>query len=302
MEPFSSGFTIAELCASKVWPKRDFGILKARAVAEYAQRVPPTDVLIFSDSDVLFNSAASPKDVLHRFHNARGSARVVFMAEPWCFAPTMQTVTRRSGAARQIEAISCTKAKLAQYERADSSHAQRHWRCPRFLNSGLYAGFASEVATLGELWAQPALWLDGCQPRPMWGYADQCIATEIMLLGNVSIALDVHEALFASGGTAVAPPPIRSRHANSTGCTKCGRTACHCSLLNEWRIPDQRRPRRPSPKDGRAGALPLQRSADYRSSCAIADAGPLIIHFNGVSKKLAKTAEMRAWIDASFPL
>ena len=60
--------------------------------------------------------------------------------------------------------------------------------------------------------------------------------------------------------------------ANSTRCAACGRTACDCSLLNEWRFPDSRRPNVPS--DGRVAIVPLQRTAHYLSSCAIAEVNP----------------------------
>ena len=298
--PSSSSFIVAELCESKVWPKRDFGMMKASAVADYARHAPPADLLIFTDSDVLFNGVATPGEFVRRFDAARGSSRIVFMAEPWCFAPTMETVTRHNGL-RRVEATSCTERKLSQYEQRGPSHAQRPWHCPRFLNSGAYAGLASEVAKLGELWADATLWRRGCKPRPNWGFDDQCIAMEIMLLGNVSIALDTHEALFASGGTAVARSSHRfSRRqklmANSTRCAACGRTACDCSLLNEWRFPDSRRPNVPS--DGRVAIVPLQRTAHYLSSCAIAEVNPLVVHFNGVSKRLMKTTEMQAWLEA----
>ena len=305
LKALSPSFIITELCTNRVWPKRDFGLMKVRAVADYAHHAPPKDVLIFVDSDVLFNSGmTTPGEVVRRFHAARGSSRILFMAEPWCFAPTMKAVTRRSGSARSVNVDhGCTEATLLRYEHADRSHAQRSWRCPRFLNSGLYAGVASEVAKLGELWAKPTLWLSGCQKRPNWGYADQCIAMEIMLLGNVSIALDTHEALFASGGTAVEPPPRGPRHLHgknlsSTRCSACGRTACHCSLRNEWSIPDSWRA---STFDNQMGLRSLRRRAGYRNLCANTEVAPFIIHFNGVSKRLMKTAEMLAWIKAFFP-
>jgi hypothetical protein len=84
------GFVIKELCAGSPWPPRDFGMLKALAVARHAQQVPSDDLLIFTDSDVFFNPAArhgtAPSDVWRRFHQARGQSRIVFMSEPCVLA------------------------------------------------------------------------------------------------------------------------------------------------------------------------------------------------------------------------
>jgi len=275
-------------------------VLKDQVLGEYAKGVPPNDLLWFTDSDVLFNlDGTTPSKVWRRFEAARNHAGVVFMAEPWCFAPTT-VLTARRGGMRLVPRAACPDSMLAQYERMPWWEPSRSWQCPRFLNGGAYIGFASEVAKVAQLLGkaasekraelhQAALFKD-CRPRATEGYNEQCVATEVLLRGNASVTIDAHEAIFASGGIAVeafaSARPLWT--ANSTHCSTCGRQRCRCSLLNDWHMP--------------SGSGKLLRNKGYIDKCTIHPGGPLVVHFNGVSKRLMKQKGMHTWLNATFPL
>ena len=176
----------------------------------------------------------------------------------------------------------------------------RSWQCPRFLNGGAYIGLASEVAKVAELLGkaastkraeldQAALLFKDCRPRAKEGYNEQCVATEVLLRGNASVTIDMHEAIFASCGIAVeafaTARPLWT--VNSTHCPTCGRQRCRCSLLNDWHMP--------------SGGGKLLRNKGYVDKCMIHRGGPLAVHFNGVSKRLMKQQDMLTWLSMTFP-
>ena len=70
----------------------------------------------------------------------------------------------------------CTEDKLLMYEKIPG-HTRRPWRCPRFLNSGAYAGLAPSIGRLARLWAQQKLFRADCRARPIEGVNDQCVCS-----------------------------------------------------------------------------------------------------------------------------
>jgi hypothetical protein len=241
-----------------------------------------------------------------RAHGISRCLDLSVLSHRWCFAPTR--VNPFAGAPLDRVVQRCTEDRLRAYE-AIPGHSSRDWRCPRYLNSGAYAGRASDVAELARLWAQYETWHGPCNPRPKEGHDDQCIAMQMQLWQNVSIGLDYHEALFANGGAAT-PASRRgreqlrthewtglSKRRNSTHCNPCGRVRCGCSLLPAWQVPAR--------KTGRAAAasLALTRRDDYRAMCGVAKEGPFAIHFNSAASKWTlRHPTMQRWIHEVFPL
>ena len=279
------------VCLAHPHPSARAQVLGLHKLVEYARSVPAHELLLVSDSDVVFNGIhVDAAAVAHRFERARvgpgGSdppADVVFQSEPWCWAPTSQRDPRTG---RTHDALGCTPETLRRYETMGSE--QSSWRCARFLNAGAYIGSAAAIARFAHLWSQPALWTDHCRDRAHYKVSDQCIATWIRLLGNVSIALDQAERLFATVGYALPGAASSMRRPDYT--VPCGRARCHVSLLfNEsWR----------TAADGRLHRA----SGTYQRECRTATAPPLLIHGNGPAKKIMKGAEMKAWLARSYPL
>ena len=273
-----------------------FGLFKPRAVAAYAAHLPPTDLLMFIDSDVLINwrhrrRSDNPLDktgrssfaqtVVRRFEMARRGRAVVFQSEPFCQAPTIANVSFVSRRAMKLpnanvvsfkrEFFGCTPAVFASY--AATKATDRPWFCPQFLNSGAYVGGADAVAKLALLWSDPRPWAAECQKRPRWGWNDQCMATRIYLQQNVSIALDHHELLFATATRAVQLKKVRGRGLKPLPRTSkvvqgCGDIPCGCNKSSSWH-------------SGERGVL--HRDTDYCHACR-ATSEPLLIHFNGACK------------------
>lgn len=272
-----------------------FGLFKPRAVALYASRLPPNDLLMFLDSDVLINwrdrrrtgnhlaglgRSSFAQAVVRRFEVARRGRAVVFQSEPFCQAPTLANTAY---VPRGLRKLPNPKAVIIEREFAgchpsvfDSYAAMRAtatpWFCPRFLNSGAYIGAAGAVAKLTQLWSDPRPWAAECQKRPRWGWNDQCIATRIYLQQNVSIELDHRELLFATATRAVRLPKVRGRLKPFPRTSKviqgCGDVPCGCNKSLSWH-------------SGELGIL--HRDADYCNACQ-ATTEPLLIHFNGNCK------------------
>ena len=59
-------------------------VQKAMSIAGYARRIPAHDLVLFSDSDVIFVSPLSAAEVEHRFDEARVGQDILFQAEPFC--------------------------------------------------------------------------------------------------------------------------------------------------------------------------------------------------------------------------
>lgn len=242
-------------------------MLKPQQVLKYAQTADPRALLVFTDTDLLINVKLSSAELLERFEAARGSARVLFQAEHTCFAPRDELI-----GGRRRPRTHCNEQMLHAY--AAVNRRRQPWTCPRFLNSGAYAGFAADLLPLLQLWSQPRLpSVAPCTERPRYGWEDQCIATSLILQRNASIALDTGEAIFA---TAAAVRPCTTTRSK---CWECGRPKEANGI---------RRPRCESDEtlvwtrqaDGR-----LHRLSSYLSQCGTSLA-PFAIHFNGPAKRL----------------
>ena len=114
------GFVVTELCAGMT-TKGQSKVTGLRKLASYAAHAPPDDVILFGDSDVLFiGRAVSPAEVIHRFELAQRNAgsKIIFQAEPHCWAPSSHRVTAEEAAALKVEpsrvrnTITCTEAML----------------------------------------------------------------------------------------------------------------------------------------------------------------------------------------------
>ena len=308
---YRDGFVVRNLCEHQAWPNKHFGLKKVSALSQYASQLAlssPNDLIIFSDSDVLLNERAiTVQSVLSRYELARRrSEAIIFQAEPWCFAPFRRQIREKDGnrsRIRQEDGTVCPPGVLRQYERR-WGRSKYGWRCPRYLNSGLFAGSAGAIARLTALWEHPQVWLHACAPRKHHGADDQCIATMIALMGNVTIELDVQEWMFATAGTAVMPlgskrqkhyaclkpksrhgrlmyrhecgtgnchlchsvrPPPENIH-NSTPCADCGRVTCDCSGDFDWRR-----------HSSMAGLSSWHRPATLKLACGLGDAAPMLI-------------------------
>ena len=140
-------------------------------------------------------------------------------------------------------------------------------------------GYAADIQALAEIWRQPQLWTRWCSQDT---HAEQCVATRIMLSGNASIELDVHEALFASG--AVAKPrdgEMGRLNPRVARIDTCGDVPCRSSRRLEW-LRDL---------DGS-----LVRPPGYRDACSLLDSAPLLLHFSGAHRALMRDPIMMAWL------
>ena len=297
-------FVVKELCSDLHVGFTGTGFPKVRGLRKlvgYAQSVPPHELLIVSDSDVLFNGFRATGDEVHaRFDRARGSALIVFQAEPFCWAPTRKRTA--NGQLTTKDQLPCDTDGLVAYEARGVANLP--WRCPRFLNAGAYAARAADLLPLALKWSKPQLWKARCLNRLRYAVSDQCIATWIYLQGNASIALDSHEELFATGGMAVEaarPCPGNMTHcrhrnfrtkirpnASSAYSVPCGRMQCDTSLrfADMWRV----------------DSMELQRPPHYKEECQITTAAPFLVHFNGDAKRVVKERQLQSWLDSAHPL
>ena len=141
-------------------------------------------------------------------------------------------------------------------------------------------GYAEDIEALTDLWRQPTLWTQWCS-RGAHKLNAQCIATRIMLNGNVSIELDGREALFASG---VLPRPGPASTGNGPHMMRvemCGDEPCRSSRRLEWL---------------RELGGSLVRPTGYREACGVLDDAPLLLHFSGGHKPLMKDPILMAWL------
>lgn len=254
---------------------------KLRALEAYSRQTFQHDFLVFTDSDVVLNRPLpTPREALQRFRGVTNRSRdVVFMAEPWCYAPTVGS-GRHGGR--------CTTEMLSLYNARGADTLD--WRCPRFLNSGSLAGMARDVhrVVLGMLnvtsWDHNTV--HGISGSPCVGgyYSnDQCLATSYML-ANDDVVLDLHEQLFATASTA-------TKAQEGTTCVPCGNVSCNCSTQFEWEV---------GKDDG------LVRKPEYRARCQFAGGGgaqrPMMIHFNGVGTRnsLLRRPDFGSWLRAGY--
>ena len=244
---------------------------------EYAKAVNPRDLLVFTDTDVIINARMRVGDVFRRFDAARLGSRLLFQAEPICFAPRIELVGRRNATRTH-----CSDQMLREYALGPTGTLP--WDCPRFVNAGAYAGYAADLVPVLRQWLQPWVWAPPCIERPRFGWDDQCIVTAMALRGNVSIRLDAQEAMFASAGT------VRPCTASRFRCWECGRPKregtqsrprCDVDTTFAWK----------AQKDG------LQRLPEYTERCRGAGLTPLIMHFNGASKKIMTSPQILGMLD-----
>ena len=240
-------------------------MLRPQQVLKYAQAAAPSTLLVFTDTDVVFNVKLTSEELIQRFEVARAGARVLFQADQTCFAPREELI----GGRRRPRTL-CSEQMLHAYA---TVHGRRPWDCPRFLNAGGYAGYAEDLLPILRLWSRPrSSEVQPCTERPRFGWDDQCVATSLLLRHNASIALDTGEAIFAAAAA------VRPCTANRAKCWECGRPK---------EVDDKRRPRCEFDDalaweqrvDG------LYRPSSYLRRCGTALA-PLAIHFNGPAKRL----------------
>ena len=296
---------VANICASlKAGALPSFGSDDANAhfavnrlrlakVGEYATHTASREDLIISlDADVVLNSEVfvGAAEFWRRFEEARAGSRVVYQGEPFCWTPHNDGFFKLGGCSREV---------LAGYgarELPSTSRSER-WRCPRFLNSGMYAGRAADIqvmATLQEQLAQSkpneslltartlrhgrlrtARRVDGA--HNCFYRDDQCVATHFMLHNTGWIAIDSAEALFATATVSTQEmDPGRSER-----CVSCGNQTCRCSSVNQWTL--TRWPHGASPNRSHNHGS-WMRAPAYREACGIHRWSPLFIHFQGPCK------------------
>jgi len=282
------GIVIANLCADLQWRGYE---MKLDAVLQYAESdaVHPRDLLIFTDADALVNNvvAASADGLIYRFEQAWAAwprARVIFQAEAFCWAPW----SKKWPAGRV-----CSPEVVKLYSAYDY-HNHAFARCPRYLNSGMYAGLAGEMLPIIAQWRAGAAVLSGKSPGAAWPGApptcyrgDQCVVTNLLLRSNGTIALDTREHLFASAATPAVPGDAEWGAANrGGGAIRCGDTRCRATARVEvgWQL------------DGNRNGNSLSRFPEYRQACKLSESPPVLIHFQGVAKSQLDSQFVRRWL------
>lgn len=245
----------------------------------------PDDLLIFTDADAVVNAVETSAGLLRRFNAARTQLttqapfRLVFQAEPFCWAPWAEAWP--SGRICSPEVVGLYKAQ---------GYLQLPPRCPRFLNSGGYAGLVRDISPILRQWRDGARVLSGAKPGAAWpGTApqcfrgDQCVATNLMLRSNGSIGLDIREQLFASAYLPVLPmmkgwgTGFRGGGALSCGDVKC---RAHTKLADSWHFVNSQ---------SSADAGHFERPEEYRAVCHV-QVPSTMIHFQGIMKGLLKSS------------
>ena len=289
-----SGILVVNVCTNLTWGPWDSGsLMKHAQVAAYLSGIPtPNDLLIFSDSDVIINAVDDAAGLLRRFDEARAGnpgTRIVFMAEPFCWAPWAKTwPTGRV----------CNPSVVARYQQ-QLIHPSTPPNCPRFLNAGSYVGRARDVSVLLQQWRAGMAVLSGDPvgaawpgPSPQCYRGDQCIATHLLLNSNGTIGLDTNERLFASGTAAVLSGSSGWGHANrGGGAIRCGHTNCRAvtRFAAAWQLVGTER--------GASAAWGghFKRRSDYCAMCKTPSA-PVLIHFQGVAKGMLAARGMQHWL------
>ena len=136
--------TLTNLCEGRVW-RANFFALKYMALRYWllTRTAAPEDLVLVLDTDVIANSAQlSESDLSGRFEDVRGSHRIIFQAEPTCWA--------EFGASRAVfQSHGCSRHVLAGWGSVAGTHS-RNYRCGRFLCGGAFAGFAADLVHLVE--------------------------------------------------------------------------------------------------------------------------------------------------------
>ena len=291
----STGILVVNLCANSTWGAWDRGgAMKHARVSAYIRSgaAAPDDLLLFSDSDVIINAVENATGLLRRFDEAqvgKPRIRIIFMAEPFCWAPWAKTwPTGRV----------CSPQVVAQYQR-QFLNTSMPARCPRYLNAGSYAGRARDVDLLVKQWLAGMAVLTGGTvgatwpgPPPVCYRGDQCVATNLLLNSNGFIGLDIHERLFASGTVAALPGSAVWRGADrGGGAIRCGDTRCRAGtrLHAAWQLVGTDR------GTSAAWGGHFERREEYRVACATIGA-PVLIHFQGVAKAILMSHDVRDWL------
>jgi hypothetical protein len=136
--------TLTNLCEGREW-RANFFALKYTALRHWllTRTAAPEDLVLVLDADVIANSAQlSESDLSGRFEDVRGSHRIIFQAEPTCWA--------EFGASRAVfQSHGCSRHVLAGWGSVAGTHS-RNYRCGRFLCGGAFAGFAADLVHLVE--------------------------------------------------------------------------------------------------------------------------------------------------------
>ena len=311
--------TITNICAGREW--RSDWMLKFSALAAWTKAradLAADDVLIVIDTDVVANggSVLSSAALLRRFHEARGARRIVYQAEPICWAEFghSKTLFRKEGCSRDV---------LRAWNEVPATR-DADPTCARFLCGGAFAGFAHDVrqfltrmAALREANAKVA------SPRDRLCYfepgekklSDQCLATHVLLAESEWLGLDYREALFAYAGSVARP-----FEANAIKGAPCGNVSCRMSAKFGWSAPPKalaepeglaqggRFPRHSGGWNaavgegftfvdgGQAQAVPwLERPAEQQWRCHLRAGGPAFLHFNGPPKTLLLPQARLVW-------
>eukprot|EP00397_Hematodinium_sp_SG-2012_P037571 GEMP01040740.1.p1 GENE.GEMP01040740.1~~GEMP01040740.1.p1 ORF type:complete len:377 (-),score=76.97 GEMP01040740.1:585-1715(-) len=116
----------------KGWKYRGF-MTKFHAMAEYLSTIAhdaPNDLIVFTDgSDVVINGRGlTTHDFEQRFDNSRGSAPILFLAEPFCWM-----------------GWDCSQRDVAHWYPEVAGLRPKPSRCDYFLNSGGIAGSAQSL-------------------------------------------------------------------------------------------------------------------------------------------------------------
>lgn len=161
----------------------------------------PSDIVMFTDSDTLFNVwAVDAVDVLNRFHRARQGKKIVFSGEPCCWIGR-----------------DCNAHDLATlYPNATRSG------CVQFLNSGQYAGDAVSMQNmLGSALSTNSVDVPGPSSED-----DQARLTYWFRHNQNAGVLDYESSLFRSLMVGAVDPSTRDSLIN------CGDGPC--GLFNQW--------------------------------------------------------------------
>ena len=290
-------FVRANACLGYKW---EGFFTKARAILAYlaSGRAAPHDLVLFSDSDVVFNAPVAVAEVQRRFEAALEDngpeCRVLFQAEAWCVSPWRSA----NGAVH----LSCA-------EDVGVGYAERGFGldplCHGLLNSGGVIGRAADLEPVYRQWTAPAAeWPplpttrarqrragpdeQGPASCALEAGGDQCLAAHLLLRSNGTVGVDVRSRIFATAAVALwhngsrTPTPakyesvavaLRARES----CGGAPSTRCGGSSALQWQRSAER-----------SGAL--ERPGWYQELCRPAPAGPLVIHFNGPVKFLAQHA------------
>eukprot|EP00900_Chrysochromulina_parva_P008453 jgi/Chrpa1/17609/Chrysochromulina_OHIO_Genome00022494-RA len=271
--------TLTNLCEGRVW-RANFFALKYTALRHWllTRTAAPEDLVLVLDADVIANSAQlSESDLSGRFEDVRGSHRIIFQAEPTCWA--------EFGASRAVfQSHGCSRHVLAGWGSVAGTHS-RNYRCGRFLCGGAFAGFAADLVHLVERMEElrrgshTELRLENARSRTARHrmcyfeagerkLSDQCLATHVLLRSPGWVGLDYREGLFAYAAHVAASP----REPHSIAVAPCGnRTGCRVSSTFDWT--------RRVPSDS------WERPQTKQHLCGLRDGGPAFIHFNGAIKR-----------------